>query len=69
MPRRSANEEKLTFEMSVKRSFAQSSRRVQYKDRFVLREVRIAVETKMRRPGLNARKLDDEPASDVLRYR
>ncbi len=36
---------------------------------FVLREVRIAVETKMTRPGLYAKKLGDELAADILRYR
>jgi hypothetical protein len=36
---------------------------------FVLREVRIAVETKMTRAGLTPRKLGDELAADILRYR
>jgi hypothetical protein len=36
---------------------------------FVLREVRIAVETKMTRPSLTTKKLGDDLAADILRYR
>jgi hypothetical protein len=36
---------------------------------FILPEVRVAVEVKMTRRGLDARKLGDELAADILRYR
>ncbi|MEU1324801.1 hypothetical protein ACIPM5_30155 [Streptomyces microflavus] len=36
---------------------------------FILPDVRVAVEVKMTRRGLNAKKLGDELAADILRYR